>query len=129
MHASSLAQPCRLLELLKANYTISANDVEPTEASLGWDTEALPAPSMDSAMAPTVSAVGQQDFAPRHFDRAGKKSNSDMLYIHRSSLLGWHRVLGHPVRTTLAAGSAFAAGQTLRCCMRTARPVLLSDRV
>ena len=94
------------MELLKSNYAAPVADAEPTEASLQLDTDALPAPSLDSQAAPTISALAQQDLAPRRFAHGV----DGMLYVHKSSLLGWHRVLGHPVRA----------------CLRTRTPVLRS---
>lgn len=82
------------MELLKSNYAVAAADVEPTEASLQLDTDALPAPSIDSQAAPTASAAVQPDLAPRRFAQGAE----GLLYVHKGSLLGWHRVLGHPVR-------------------------------
>jgi hypothetical protein len=88
----SMCQACRLMDLVRANYSMITHEVEPTEVSMGWDTEALAAPSMDSNLGPTFSAIANQDCAPRRFSQT-----PGLLYIHKSSLLGWHRILGNPV--------------------------------
>ena len=82
------------MELAKSNHGVSPGEAEShTEASLNWDTDALPAPSLDSNVG-AVSAAGQQDCAPRRLP----PTPDGVLYIHTSSLLSWHQVLGQNVR-------------------------------
>lgn len=87
---------CRLMDVVKNNFSVATGDADPTEASMGWETEALPAPSVDSNLAPTVSAVTYQETAPRRFAHA-----PDVLYLHKWTLVAWHRILGNPVSSAL----------------------------
>jgi hypothetical protein len=88
---------CRLMELLKSNYSAAPPEIDATEASAQWDTETYPAQSIESATIVSNSAAVRQDdavsTAPRRFD-----DMESTLYIHQSSLLGLHRLLGHYVR-------------------------------
>ena len=84
---------CRLMNVVKSNFTLASGEADAAETSMNWDMDALPAPSVDSHLAATPSGVPQQDTAPRRFPHA-----TDVLYLHRWTLVSWHRILGNPVR-------------------------------
>lgn len=87
------------MELLRNNHSAAPPEIDATEASANWDTEPLPAHSLESVTAMSGAALRSEDacYAPRRFDDMGA-----VLYIHQSSLLALHRILGHHVRLYVA---------------------------
>lgn len=98
---------CRLLELLKNNHSAAPPEIDATEASANWDTEPLPAHSLESNTATSGGALRSEDTsnAPRRFEDMGAT-----LYIHESSLLGLHRILGHHVRPVVVPSAGAPPG-------------------
>jgi hypothetical protein len=107
-HAFTVRMLYRLMELLRNNYSAATPEVDATEGSAQWDTEAFPTQSIESTTAVSNSALVRQEegpsTAPRRFEDMG-----GTLYIHQSSLVGLHRILGHYVRCSSSLSFAFSA--------------------